>query len=313
MSYLNVPDSYKQILGMTADDYAKQQTAGLNNQTQQYLSEYEKAAELRKNALNTNKQNTINQIQSQIPTIQEESKGQSKQAYINNMLSQRDVGQKLSQAGLNTTGVVGSTYSDLANSYNENLNTISSNRNKALREVENNVNNANLQYSQKEQELLADIESKKTDMTRYNNELANNRYQQAIDNYMKYKDYEKFVLQMNQQEDQIQASERQRAFENSIAQQQLELKKRQIEAEIANALSLSDKNNKSSSNNKIDEFANVDYGSVSKLGYGPLSKKRLDELTNKGKIIKKAINGQTTYEKTNNNENERLFQMWNRY
>lgn len=211
-TYMTVPDQYKQILGMTADDYAKQQTAGLTAQSQQYLNDYNNVAEQRKQALNTAKANAVQQLNNQITTATNDAKGQSKQAYINNMMSQKDMKQQLSQAGLSNTGVVGSAYGDLASNYAENLNTINANKSKTINDVNNNINSTNLDYAGKEQDLLADIENSRIEMNKYNNQLAQTQYQQAIDNYMKYKGIEDNVnsynLQMRQLEEEKAKNER---------------------------------------------------------------------------------------------------------
>ena len=321
MGYLKIPDSYKEILGMTADEYANSKTAGLDEKAQSYLDSYKESAELKKQALENNKNNVITQYQNQKPNIQTQAKEQSKQAYINNMLNSKAAGNELERAGLSHTGVVGSTYSDLANAYSENLNKISTTKNSALREVDNNIANAESEYGVKEQELLADIINTENAIKQQNEQATAQRYQEAINNYMQYKGLEQYINSYNQNEDSLRAAEKEREYNRYLAQQELELKRKQINSELEaykEALEISNNPVKSEyqlATKKENDLDNIDKNSVIKLGYGPISKTELDRLVNKGEIVASAENGIVTYSKPDktNQYMSKLNQMFNRY
>ena len=55
---------------------------------------------------------------------------------------------------------------------------------------------------------------------------------------------------------------------------------------------------------------NVDWNSANNLGYGPISKSKLDDLVDSGKVNATVQNGKISYNNTNNNS---LASKWNRY
>ncbi len=173
-----------------AQAYAQSQTANSANDTNALLAQYQKIAEQQKNALQQSQQLAVNQINSQKDDIIQNYNDNARQAYINKMLGQKSVEQELSQAGLNTTGMVNSAYSNLENAYGNNLANLQTARDKSINDINKQVNDTNLQYSIKQSELLADIENSKLDLQKYGNELAYQKYQDALNNYMTFANYD---------------------------------------------------------------------------------------------------------------------------
>ena len=178
-----------------AQEYANQQTANAGSDTQALLNQYEKIAEQQKQALQQQQQLTNNQINAQKDTIMQTYNDNARQAYINSMLGKKSVEQQLSQAGLNTSGLLASAYADVENAYGNNLATLQANRDNSVNEINKQLNDAQLQYAIKESELLADIENSKLELQKYGNQLAYQKYQDALNNYMNFAnyDYNKYI------------------------------------------------------------------------------------------------------------------------
>ena len=173
-----------------AEAYAKQQTANTDNDTQTLLSQYEKIAEQQKQALQKQQELTNNQINAQKDDVMEAYHTNARQAYINSMLGKKSVEQQLSQAGLHTSGLLGSAYANVENAYGNNLATLQASRDKSINDINKQLNNAQIEYARQESELLADIENAKLELQKYGNELAYKKYQDALTNYMNFTNYD---------------------------------------------------------------------------------------------------------------------------
>lgn len=178
-----------------AETYAKQQTANAGNDTQALLTQYEKIAEQQKQALQKQQDLTNSQINYQKNDVLQTYNDNARQAYINSMLGKKSVEQELSQAGLNTSGVLGSAYANVENAYGNNLATLQASRDKSINDINQQLNESQIQYAMKENQLLADIENAKLELQKYGNELAYKKYQDALSNYMNFAnyDYNKFI------------------------------------------------------------------------------------------------------------------------
>lgn len=319
-----IPDYIKQITNQNPNDYANNQIAGYNNETQEVMKQYQQIAENRKNALELNKTNQLNQIDAQRPKVEQMAQSNAKQAYINKMLAQRDMGQTLAQSGLTTTGQSGTAYGSINNSYGENVNKINSDKANQLLEIDNQLNTAKLTFAQQEQDLLADIESKRLELQENRSQEANKRYQQAIANYMEFKNQETQLLQLDQQFKQniMNINQgynshlddlKQRQFENDLAIKQYNLALQKA-AQENQKYQFTDRQSSSQQNNGSNGVS-VDWNSVNNLGYGPVNKNRLDQLVNSGNIVATVNNGKISYSKVekNNNKAPSVMQMWNRY
>ena len=187
--------SSNQTTQQLADAYAKSQTANTGTETQALLDQYNKAAQAQQDALNQRQELAVNQINAQKDDVLEAYHTNARQAYINKMLGQKNVQQQLSQAGLNTTGVMNSAYSNLENTYGNSLSALQASRDKNINDINRQVNDTNMQYDIQRNELLSNIENARLDLQKYGNELAYSRYQDAINNYMNFAnfDYQKQI------------------------------------------------------------------------------------------------------------------------
>lgn len=223
MSNYTMPKSITDITNKTVEDYAREQTSSITDYNNKLLQQYEQIAESQKNALNLNKENAVNQINSQRSTVNQNALQEAKQAYINKMLAQKDMKQTLSQSGLSTSGTSGTAYGSINNSYGENLNNITMNKNNALKDIDDQVNATNLTYAQKEQDLLADIASTRLQLSQNNSDRYQQAYQQAVDNYMKYKNYETQIASLRQAQQELDQSWKQYEMDYDLAMKNYEL------------------------------------------------------------------------------------------
>lgn len=173
-----------------AEAYAQNQTANTSNETNALLAQYEKIAEQQKSALQQNQELTNSQINSQKDDVLQNYHTNARQAYINSMLGKKTVEQELSQAGLSTSGLLGSAYANVENAYGNNLATLQTSRDQSLNDINKQLNEAQMQYAIQESELLADIENAKLELQKYGNELAYQKYQDALTNYMNFANYD---------------------------------------------------------------------------------------------------------------------------
>lgn len=173
-----------------AEEYAKEQITNTPNDTQALLAQYEKIAENQKQALQKQNELTQNQISAQKDDVLQTYNDNARQAYINSMLGKKSVEQELSQAGLNTSGLLGSAYSNVENAYGNNLATLQTSRDKSINDINKQLNDAQIQYAMQESNLLADIENAKLELQKYGNELAYKKYQDALSNYMNFANYD---------------------------------------------------------------------------------------------------------------------------
>lgn len=173
-----------------AEEYANTQTANTSNDTNALLAQYEKIAEQQKNALQQSKDLTATQINSQREDVMKSYNDNARQAYINSMLGKKSVEQQLSQAGLNTSGLVGSAYANVENAYGNNLASLQRTRDESINSINKQLNESNMQYAIQESKLLSDIENAKLELQKYGNELAYKKYQDALANYMNFANYD---------------------------------------------------------------------------------------------------------------------------
>lgn len=202
-----------------AEAYAKKQTSSSSSDTKALLNQYEKVAEQQKQALQQQQQLTQNQINAQKDDVMQTYNDNARQAYINSMLGKKSVEQQLSQAGLNTSGLLGSAYANVENAYGNSLATLQTNRDNSINDINEQLNNANIQYAIQESELLADIENAKLEIQKYGDELAYQKYQDALDNYLTFANYD-------YQKDRDKVSDSQWNKEYQLALKQYELSKK---------------------------------------------------------------------------------------
>lgn len=258
-----------------ADEYAQKQTSSASSDTQALLNQYEKIAEQQKQALQQSQQLTQNQINSQKNDVMQTYNDNARQAYINSMLGKKSVEQELSQAGLNTSGLLGSAYANVENAYGNNLATLQTNRDNSINDINEQLNNANIQYAIQESELLADIENAKLEIQKYGDELAYQKYQDALNNYLTFANYD-------YQKDRDKVSDSQWDKEYDLALKQYELSKKNSTASSSGSSksysSSSSSSSNSSSSSKKNSFSNSS-NSSNKSNESKESSKGSNEIT----------------------------------
>lgn len=258
-----------------ADEYAQKQTSNASSDTQALLNQYEKIAEQQKQALQQSQQLTQNQINSQKNDVMQAYNDNARQAYINSMLGKKSVEQELSQAGLNTSGLLGSAYANVENAYGNNLATLQTNRDNSINDINEQLNNANIQYAIQESELLADIENAKLEIQKYGDELAYQKYQDALNNYLTFANYD-------YQKDRDKVSDSQWDKEYDLALKQYELSKKNSTASSSGSSksysSSSSSSSNSSSSSKKNSFSN-NSNSSNKSNESKESSKGSNEIT----------------------------------
>lgn len=237
-----------------AEDYANKATSNVGNDSQALLAQYEKIAENRKNALANQQQIATNQINAQKDDVMQAYNDNARQAYINSMLAKKSMEQQLSQAGLDKTGTVGSAYANIENAYGNNLASLQANRDKTIQNINQELNNTQLQYMAKENELLADIENAKLELQKYGNQLAYQKYQDALSNYMNFANYD-YTKTMNNRDYNYQVSrdkvaDSQWQKEYDLALKQYELSKKKATSSGSSRRSSSSRKSNSSNSSK---------------------------------------------------------------
>ena len=173
-----------------AQEYATNQTANASNDTQALLAQYEKIAEQQKQALQKQQELTTSTINAQRDEVMQNYNDNARQAYINSMLGKKSVEQELAQAGLNTSGLLASAYANVENNYGNTLAGLQKNRDNSINNINKQLNEAQMQYAIQENQLLSDIENAKLELQKYGNELAYQKYQDALNNYMNFANYD---------------------------------------------------------------------------------------------------------------------------
>jgi len=210
-----------------AHEYATAQTTGATNDTNALLAQYEKIAEQYKQGLQNQEQKELNKINAQRDIVLNNYNDSARQAYINKMLASRNVEQELSQRGLNTSGLVGNAYANVENAYSSNLANLQSNRDNLIRDIDNQVTNTQLEYDVQENKLLGEIENAKLELQKYGNELAYQRYQNALANYMNFINQDNYVKEFEYQKEQDKLAQEnwQKEYELALKQYEDSLKK----------------------------------------------------------------------------------------
>ena len=237
-----------------AEAYANKATSNVGSDSQALLAQYEKIAESRKNALANQQQIATNQINAQKDDVMQAYNDNARQAYINSMLAKKSMEQQLSQAGLDKTGTVASAYANIENAYGNNLAQLQANRDKSIQNINQELNNTQLQYMAKENELLADIENAKLELQKYGNQLAYQKYQDALNNYMNFANYD-YTKAMNNRDYNYQVSrdkvaDSQWQKEYDLALKQYELSKKKATSSGSSRRSSSSRKSNSSNSSK---------------------------------------------------------------
>lgn len=117
----------------------------------------------------------VNRLEGQKSDVDQQYNDAARQAYINKMLSQRDMGQQLAASGI-TGGLSESSRIGLENQYSENLNSLTQNRNNALNEIDMNIaqvrNEGDISLAETQSEYQAMIAQQLLEQQQRQQELA---------------------------------------------------------------------------------------------------------------------------------------------
>ncbi len=158
-------------------------------------------------------QNLLNQINQQRVPIQEQYAADSQSAYINKMLAGRQIGQNLNQLGLNTQGFGVSQMLQNEVAYGQNLNQLALNRNRALRDIDNQALNATGDYNADMLALSSTYAGRLAELQKYIGEQTQSHYNTVYGQLADAKAYEDQLAQI--------------AWENEFKNRQLAEQKRQ--------------------------------------------------------------------------------------
>ncbi len=218
---------------ISADDYATQDANTYRNTLTGLITGQQTADQTALNAIEMKKKQAATNLESGKDEIKEISENNARQAYINKMMASKSLGQELSQAGLSTSGTVGTAYSNLENSYGENVNAINSDMLKAMNNIDKSVANSNTEYDISSMQTSA--EQAKT-LLLLKQSIEDKVYGRYTDSYSKKKDEEKYAEGLKQYYETLAREQAQREWDNNFTQKQFESNENQ--RKIENDLSL---------------------------------------------------------------------------
>ena len=193
--------------------------------------------EQQQNAMNAANQaaidQAINQIQSQIPGVNQNYEDAARQYYINQMQQKKKLPEQLAAAGISNQGAAESTLSKINSDYTGALNSADVARQNALSEINNSIANAQLQGTAQAAESAAQLASQKASayqnwlaqqqsaqqaqqqlaMQYYQNQIANQQWQNQFD-YQKQQDAIANQLAQKQYQDSLYRDEAERRLQN---------------------------------------------------------------------------------------------------
>ena len=181
------------------DEINKKATAeadAFRNSLQYLIDEQNKQNQLSKKLAETNYQNTLNQInQSRVP-IEQQYQENARQAYANKMLAGRQMSEDLTRLGLDTTGFGMTQRTSIENQYSSNLNSLATDRNAGLRELDLKALDLKGDYDKAMLQADIDYSKRMADLNKYINQQVEAKYQDSYDRF--YNDY-KYQQQLKQQ------------------------------------------------------------------------------------------------------------------
>lgn len=168
------------------DDYLRQMREAAENAYNRGMSNLNNAYNSQISSLSSNLGETRNQLANQYnlsrQNILDDAAASLKQAYINKMLSEKNLGQQMSAMGL-TGGATETSLAGLLNNYGNARNNIYTTQNKNLSNLEGNYNTSLSQAMQAYNSAVADANLQKAQQAMtLENALANNQIS-AVNNY----------------------------------------------------------------------------------------------------------------------------------
>ena len=161
------------------DDYLRQMREAAENAYNRGMSALNSAYDSQLSSLGSNLNETKNQLANQYnrskQSITDDASESLRQAYINKMLSQKNLGQQMSALGL-TGGATETTMANMANNYGNARNAINTTQNKNLSNLEGNYSDNLSQAMQAYNSAVADANLQRANQAMaLENALANNQ------------------------------------------------------------------------------------------------------------------------------------------
>ena len=179
----NLANAYSQLLAAYKQNdysnYLNEMRAAAQNAYDRGMNALNNAYDSQLSSLSDNLNETKNQLANQYnrsrQNITDDAANSLKQAYINRMLSQRNLGQQMSALGLNG-GATESTLAGMLNNYGNARNNINTTQNNNLSNLESNYNDNLSQALQAYNSAVANANLQKaTQAISLENALANNQ------------------------------------------------------------------------------------------------------------------------------------------
>ena len=186
----NLGDAYSALLsayrGNDYSDFLAQQRAAAQAAYDRGMQTLENAYNSQMNSLNNNLNETKNQLLNQYnrskQSINDDAESSLKQAYINRMLSEKNLNQQMSARGL-SGGATETTHASMLNNYGNARNNINTTTNKNLTNLEGNYSDNLSQAIQAYNSAVANAELQKAQQQmNLENALASNQIS-ALGNY----------------------------------------------------------------------------------------------------------------------------------
>lgn len=186
----NMANAYNALLAAYKQndysDYLRQMREAAQNAYNRGMNALNSAYDEQMNSLNNNLSETKNTLLDQYNRskqgITDDAAASLRQAYINKMISQRNLGQQMSALGLNG-GATESTLANMANNYGNARSAINTTQNKNLYNLEGNYNTNLSQAMQAYNSAVANANAQKAQQAMtLENALANNEIS-ALGNY----------------------------------------------------------------------------------------------------------------------------------
>lgn len=170
--------------------YAQKQSDTFKNSLQ-YLIEQQNQQKLLDEQTTTQRyQNLLEQINQQVAPVTQGYEANAQQAYVNKMLGQKQIESNINRMGLNTQGFGVTQQALNENSYGNNLSTLQTSRDEALRNIENQKTNATGDYNVGMSELDSNYARRLNDLKLTIEQQVANKYDTAYNNYMSNKQYQ---------------------------------------------------------------------------------------------------------------------------
>lgn len=178
-----------------ANNYAQQQ-ADIFKQSLQYLIDQENTRkQSTMELLNRNYENAINKLNQSKLNIEEQYLGDTRQAYVNKLMTGQSIRDDMNRLGLNTTGFAATQNVLNENQYSANLNNLALDRNASLRALQTDLADLEIQHGNDLLELDIDYNDRLASLNQYINEQVENKYQTE---YAKFYDDMKYQNELRE-------------------------------------------------------------------------------------------------------------------